>query len=171
MWRRNLTVSLMFLVAASAGTCGCGPAFSSDQEELAYLQRISNPTPQQFRRQQELEQTATEARERIAKAAEVARQTEADRLKATREAEERQKLDARIAERDRRERGETPETAKRLAFLRSEAQRTEGRGAYSVAVIWLKDLLEEFPKVPDRVEIEQRIKTLQSKPDTTAERD
>lgn len=171
MWTRNLTVSLVFLVAASAGTCGCGPIFSSDQEELAYLQRISNPTPQQFRRQQELEHKATGARERIAKAAEVARQAEADQLKAARATEDRQKLDSRITERDRRERGETPETAKRLAFLRSEAQRTEGRGAYSVAVIWLNDLLEEFPKVPDRLEIEQRIKTLQSKPDSAAERD
>src|SRR5262245_5460664 len=55
--------SVVFAGVALSGT-GCGPKppeFASEREELAYLEALASPTPDQFRRRADLDVSASRA--------------------------------------------------------------------------------------------------------------
>jgi hypothetical protein len=117
---------LLLLLALMAG-CG-GDKFATEAEELSYLSALSDPSPAQWKRRQELQMKAAREADAAAKG------------------KAREELAARRAAADAEGRMSPGE---RIAALMARAAGHEAKGDYNEAFICYKDLVEGYPAAPE----------------------
>lgn len=131
-------LAVIAVVAALAS--GCGPSFDSDAEELAYLKALSNPTPGQWKRRNELaEKSAAESDRAASDAA-----TAADRAKYP------GMTPAQIREAKARESDELQDSAARRDFddAKAAGAKYEGQGENGLAARCFLDFAKKHQGHP-----------------------
>jgi len=145
MRRPFKSVALLAIILSLAAGCGSklGTAkFDSEREEHAYLSSLSNPTPEQWKRKNELtEKIARESLESSRRAeAAFAAEWNAPAAVAQRAKEEAERNSAAIKE-----------------LMESGAEK-EGKGEPGLACFYYRSIIDKFPNAPEADTARERLK-------------